>query len=136
MRLEFFSPLEKRKLDDKGAFDDRCTKLGNQFCGRCSSAAGGYQIVGDDHPGVVWNGIDMNLERVRAIFQLITGAMSLVRKLSRLAHHAKTSAELVGQCRSDNETTGFDAQNRIYFLGSISVREYVDRSSKKLAVSQ
>ena len=95
--LEPFAPLQEREFDHEGALHHRRAELCNQFGGRLCRAAGGDEIIRDDDPGIFGNAVNMNLQSVRAIFQLVTCAMGVVWQFSRLAHYGKAGAKLVRQ---------------------------------------
>src|SRR5437899_8432720 len=78
----------------------------------------------------------MNLKGIGSVLQFIAGLMGFVGQFTRLANDAKSGAEFVGQRRANNETAGFDTQDRIDLLGAITIGQHVNRSSEQVPVAQ
>ncbi len=69
----------------------------------------------------------MNFQTVRAVFQLITRAVRLVRELARFAHYAEARAQLVCQRCADDKAARLDPEHGIHLLPAIPAGEQIDR---------
>src|SRR5258707_14795866 len=78
MSIKFFPPFEKRKLDPKSALNHGAADLRAQFSRSRSSAAGGNQIIGDNHPRAAVNRVYMNFQGICAVLQLVARLVRFV----------------------------------------------------------
>src|SRR4051794_1016377 len=78
--LEFFPTGEKAKLDEKGNFEDFGADFLEEGGGGGGGPAGGKQVIDQEHPAAGLDGIDVNGDGIRAIFQIVALFVGLVRK--------------------------------------------------------
>ena len=71
-------------------------------------AAGGQQVVVDQHHIVGGEGILMDLDTVEPVFLPVGGRQNLGGQLARLAGRHETGTQADGQGRSQHQTAGFD----------------------------
>src|SRR5438128_1224041 len=71
------------------------------------------QVVANDHTLARFDGVFVDFERVRAVFQGIGDARGLGRELLRFSNGNKPGAQLVRQNRSKNEAARFDPRYHV-----------------------
>ena len=104
---------EVGQFHHKGETHQLTAHLLNQFsAGRCS-AAGGQQVINDQHPGVVLKAIGDDLEAVRAVLEAVVDPNDLTGQLAGFANRAEANGIGGGQGGADDEAAGFDANNQI-----------------------
>src|SRR6266581_8855149 len=101
--FSFLRPLRKVSSTAKAAPSTVPPSFWTSFRGRGGGAAGGKQVVADDHTLARLHRVFVDFKRVCAVFQRIRNARGLVRELLGLSNGDKTSAEAVCQGGSKNE---------------------------------
>src|SRR5262245_40395501 len=69
----------------------------------------------------------VNLERVTAVFQIVGYAGSFCGELTRLAHGRESCIQAVGQCGTEYESAGLDAEHQVDFFFKVVFGERVDQ---------
>src|SRR6202011_5566096 len=95
--------LQEVQLDRKRKPSNMPAKLPHQLNRSLHRATRGQQIVYDDHTLTRLHRIQMDLERVRAVLEVVVHAGRLSRKLLRLAHRNEAGVQTVGQRRPEDE---------------------------------
>ena len=89
-------PSRKRQLHQEGAADDLGAQAGHELAQRPGGAAGGQQVVVDQHAGAVGQGVGVDLQGVDAVLERVLGADRLRGQLAGLARRHEPGAELRG----------------------------------------
>ena len=76
--------------------------------------------------------ITVYLHLVRAVFQFVGSPQGLGRKLARLAHQSQTGSEPVCQCRRNDKSASFNANNLGNALLGITFRKGIDHGLKTI----
>src|SRR6266404_1029496 len=108
-----------------GAFD-RTAQLLDEFGGRGGRATGGEEVVADDYALAGLDGVFVDFEGVRAVFQGVGDADGFGRKLLRLSNRDKSRAKPVRQSGSKNESAGFDPCHHVDGVTIVMLAEPVD----------
>ena len=120
-------PAEGGELDQ----DRNADHLGAQFPeepqGRGDRAAGREEIVHDEHALPVADGVVMDLEGVRAVFQRVFLAVLRAGELARLADRDEPGADRVRQRRADHVAAGLDPDDVVDLQILRAVDEEVDQ---------
>ena len=103
---------------------------------RRRGAAGGEQVVDDQHALARLDGILVDLQAIGAIFQLVAHAHAFGGKLLRLAHGHESRAQGISQRRRENEAARFDAQHLIDGSVLIMRLQPVDHAAESVFVLQ
>src|SRR4029077_13569043 len=134
--VQFFTPAEKSELDGEGpAFDDTA-ELPDELGGCSGRAAGGEQVVANDDALARLDGVFVDFESVRAVFQGIRDADSFGGELLWLSNGNKTCAKPVRQSGSKNEAARFDPNHHTDGAAAVVLAQPVNQSVKALLVFQ
>src|SRR6266540_309401 len=83
---EFVTPLEEFQFNEKSQSDYGATHLLDNVCYRPGRAPRGDQVIDNDDALSWLDGIPMNLQAVRPVFQLVCRSMRRGRQFSRFPH--------------------------------------------------
>src|SRR5207248_2809174 len=110
--IEFLASIEKRQFDDGRRSRDGRVQFANQRdrCGEC--AAGGEDVIDDQHAIAFFHGVIMNFERVTAIFEDVLIAALRPRKLAWLTNGNEARAKNTRDATTENESARLDAGDR------------------------
>jgi two-component system, OmpR family, KDP operon response regulator KdpE len=111
--LEAVAALQKVQLDGKGQPGNLAAQLLHQLHGGLHGAAGGQQVVHQHHALAGLNRVQVNLQRVGAVFQVVGHARHRRGQFARLAHGHKSGVQPVGQRRPKDESPRLDAQHQV-----------------------
>jgi hypothetical protein len=99
-------------------------------------AAGGQQVVDDEHAVTVTNGVLMHLERVLAVFEVVRDRDLCRRELPGLSDGNETGRDLVCDRRGKNKPSRFDPDDRVDLAVGKLAHETVDRVPEALGIEQ
>jgi hypothetical protein len=85
----------------------------DQFGAGTGGAAGGQQVVDDQHPWGVLKAIGEDLQPIAAVFEAVIHANHRPRQLARLAHRAEADALGGGQGGADDEAPRLNANDQV-----------------------
>src|SRR6185437_15425149 len=88
--FEAFPALQEIELDRKGQTGDIAAELSNQFDCCFHGAARRQQIVHDHHALPTFDRIQMNLQSIRAIFQIVSDPRSFCGQFFWLSNWNKS----------------------------------------------
>jgi len=111
-----FASAQAFKLDDESRRPDVGADLTEQGQGTAGCATGGEQIVEDDHSLTGLDGIGLQLDRIRAVFQIVGVGDCLTGKLPGFPRHHEAASQLQGQRSGDQKSPAFDADKNIGFV--------------------
>src|SRR5271154_4875862 len=112
---ELGAAIEEGEFDGEGGAGYFAAELLDQLDGGCRGAAGGKQIVAEQHGLAGLDGVLVDFELVRAVFELVGDGGSFPGKLFGFAHGNETGAESIGERGSEDEAAGFDAGDDVHF---------------------
>src|ERR1700682_408898 len=133
---QFFSAVEESELDGEGGAFDRAAELLDEFGGRGGGATGGEQVVANDHALAGLDGVFVDFERVRAVFQRIGDAGGFGGKLIWFSNRNETCVEPVRQSGSKNEAARFDPRYHVNGATDVVLAEAVNQHVKAKLVLQ
>src|SRR2546422_4318147 len=99
------------ELDHEGAGEHLAAAALDQLDGRRGGAAGGEEVVHDQHSVAGADRVVVDLERVAAVLELVARGVGLGGELARLAYERDAGAEPVGDRRPDQEAARLDAEH-------------------------
>src|SRR2546428_5893947 len=105
--------VEERELDDEAAADHAATAAPHQLDRGGGRAAGGEQVVDDEHAMVATDRVVVDLERVAAVLELVARGIGLERELAGLPHQHDAGAEAVRDRGADDEAARLDAEHQV-----------------------
>jgi len=107
---QFRAAVEEGQLDHEPQSDDLACHILHQFHGSGRGAAGGQQIVDDEHALTRRDVIAVDLQAICSVFEIVADAHTFRRQLLRFAHGHESGAERVGERGGEDKSAGFDAQ--------------------------
>src|SRR6266404_4943598 len=128
-----FQPLAAaviRQIDHEAAFHHDSAHLLDQLRSRFGSAAGGDQVVQQQHAVARADRIDVDFDPIATVFELVVVPDRLGRELAFLADRNEPHAQREGNRRSDDEATRFDTRDLVDFLIAVAVDDLLDRQAK------
>src|SRR5207245_7112070 len=105
--------FEECEFDGEGRALDFAAEFLDELGGCGGGGSGGQKVVADDYAFTRFNGVFVNFECVRSVFQSVGDSGGFGGKLFRFAYGNKSRAETVSQCRREDEAACFDARNNI-----------------------
>jgi hypothetical protein len=113
---EFGAAFEEVELDGEGEAGDLSAELLDELDGGLHGAAGGEQVVDQDDALAGLDGVEVDLQRIRAVLQVVADAGNGRGQLLGLAHGDEAGVEAVGQRGAEDEAARLDAQDQVDFL--------------------
>ena len=105
----FAAAAEIRQVDDEAGGDDVGADLAQQLDRRLRRAAGGDQIVDQDHLLAGRDAVLVHLHLVQPVFEAVGDAHRLVRQLALLADRHEAGRKLVRDRAAEDEAARLDA---------------------------
>lgn len=134
--LDPFAALESFEFDQEGGFDDLGPEFLQEQRGCFSGAAGGEEIVNQQHAAARLDGIDMDSDGVASIFQVVALLVRAVGELAFFADRDKPGAEAQSGGGCEDETTSVDSDHTVNFAGLMAIDQKVDACGKKSRVRE
>ena len=108
-RPELVGTAELGQIDDEARMGHLGTGAPEELHSRDGRAAGGNQIVDQQHPVAFIDGIGMHLDGIHAIFKRVVLTDGLAGQLAALADRHEADAERNGHRRPEDEAARLDA---------------------------
>src|SRR6266403_2284087 len=134
-----FQPLAAaviRQIDHEAAFHHDSAHLLDQLRSRFGSAAGGDQVVQQQHAVARADRIDVDFDPIATVFELVVVPDRLGRELAFFADRNEPHAQGEGDRRSDDEAARLDSRDLVDFLAAVVVRDLLDRHAEPDRVLQ
>ena len=96
--------------------------------------SGREQVVSNNHALAFLDGVLMNLQRVAAVFEIVTDACSFCRKLSGFAHGNEAGIQTIGESWTENKAAGFHAEDQVNILLQVVLGKRVDQCGESQPV--
>src|ERR1700730_8008457 len=104
-----FTTAQIRQVDHERAADDRSAGAADQRERRFSRAAGGNEVVDEQHLLAALNPVCMQLQPVAAVLELVVVTEVFGRKLPLFADRHKTDIQCVSERGADNKAARFNS---------------------------
>ena len=108
----------------------------SSFTARFRGAAGGDQIVHQDHALARDQRVVVHLDLVDAVFQRIGDAHALVRQLALLADRHEAGRDLMRHRAAEDEAARLDAGDLVDLHAGPGLHQFVDRAAERARVAQ
>src|SRR5262249_53124210 len=133
---EPLSAAQERQLDDEADAAHLASEALDEPADRLDGAAGGEDVVVDQDAGSVRDQLRMELERVRAVFELVRRAHRLRRQLPGPPRGDEAAADLARDRRAEDEAPRFSAEDQIRLLRRGPRRQLGDGLIESLRVRE
>src|SRR5580704_15078996 len=117
--FELLTALQKVEFDREGQSCNVSSELLNQLYRGFHRSAGRQQIVDEDHILAGLNRIEMNFQRIGAVFQVVSHASHGRRQLARLAYRYKSRIETISERRAEDEAASLDAEDEVDIFADV-----------------
>ena len=131
---EAFAAAEEVEFDGEGEAGDFAAELFDELDGGFHGAAGGEQVVDEQDALAGLDGVEVDFERVGAVFEIVGDAGYRCGQLARLADGDEAGIEAVGERGAEDESAGFDAEDEVDLAFKIVGGERVDEHGEAGAV--
>ena len=135
-RLEPFHAGEVGQVDDETGGDDVGAGLAQELHRALGGAAGGDQIVDENHPLAGSDRVLMHLHFVDAIFELIGDRDDAMRQLALLANRDEAGGKLMRHRASQDEAARLHPSDLVDLAAAPGLHEFVDRLAERLGVAE
>lgn len=130
------APLQEIELDHNRAGNRDSAHLANEFERSFHRSPGRKQIVNNQHSRAFFGRIDVDLDRVRSVFQFVRLRRRLPGQLARLANRDEALADVVRKGGAEDEPARFDAANDVVALGVDQGGQPFNRATQPFRVLQ
>jgi hypothetical protein len=130
--LESSNPTEIRQSDHKGALDHVGAGLANQFDSGFGRPPGCEQIIDEKDPSPGLDRVHMHLDAVAPVLEIEISSDRFSRQLPGFADRNESKAQLIGDRRPEDESTGLNADYDIDSRILMTARDAIDRESESL----
>src|SRR5215831_16300777 len=110
---KLLAAVEEVEFDHEAHAGDLGAQRPGQLGAGIGGAAGGQQVVDNDHFLAGLDGVFVYLQGIQAVLELVAPFDGLGGRLARLAEGDEAGVEAVGQRRSEDEAAGLDGQHGI-----------------------
>src|SRR5581483_6546737 len=131
---ELGAAVQRHELDQKREAVHRAAQPLDEIRRRAGRAAGGEQVVDDEHALAAAHGVGVHLEGIAAVLEVVGRAHRGRRQLARLAHGRKPGADAIRNGGAEDEAAALDADNELDALIAERQHQRVDRKAKSLAI--
>src|ERR1700704_4240462 len=131
---ELVAAFERGELYQERKPDDLAFQLLHELDGARNRAAGGEEIIDDEHTSSRLDRILVHLEGRRAVLEVVLHADHVGRQLAELADRHEPDAELVGDRSREDEAAGLHADDGVDLLVADLREEPVDCGRERIAV--
>ena len=111
--FQFVAPVQKTQFDEKSNLQNICAHFFQEFGGGGGGPARGEKIVDEQNAAAVADGIGVNGDRVRAVFEIVTFLVGGERQLALLAHGNKTALQLQRGGGGEDKSARIDSDDGI-----------------------
>ena len=119
--------FQEVELDGKTQPGDHAAQLLHQLHRALHRAAGGEQIVHQHHTLSGRDGVGVDLERVRAVLEVVGNAHHRRGQFSGLSDWNKAGVETIGQRGAEDESARLDAQHQVDFARNVVRGQRIDQ---------
>src|SRR5437762_3185828 len=133
---EALAPFEVAELDQDLDADYRGSELAHQPHGRRRGAAGGKNIIHDQHGLAGLDGIGVHLQRVGPVLEVVRLHDGGPRKLAGLADRDKARAKPDCHRRAGDEAARLDGGDQVWRIGGPGLRHQVDDLGENCLVAE
>jgi hypothetical protein len=134
--FQFFAAMQKVQLDEKGDFQDLRADFFKQCGGGGGGSASGEEIINQDNAAAGFNGVNVNGDGVRAVFEIVILFVNLERQLAFFANGHKTGFEAQRGGGGKDEAAGINADDGIHGAGFVIADEEINAAGEKLGIGQ
>ena len=124
------------QVDDRRRFDDGGVEALEQAGRRQHRAAGGDQVVDQQHALARGGGVGMDFDRGIAVFELVFLGDGGKGQLALLAHRNEAPVQLVGDDAAENEAAGVDAGHEVDLGIHVTQHESLDEQAESAWVEE
>ena len=111
-------------------------RIGQHLAHHARRSASVHEIVDDQHPRLIGQGIAHDLKPILAVFEGVVDSQHCTRQLAGLAHGHKAESAIGGQGRADDETTGFNPDDQVGLEAIAEQSELAHRFSPADGITQ
>ena len=130
------APAQFRQVDDKGAADHLCAQPLDQLDPGLGGAAGGQQVIHQQHLFARLQCVGMQFHHRLAIFQRIGLLNGRPRQFALFAYRDKAHGQLMRNRASQNEPPRLEAHHLVNPLAGIGVQQLVHRHPKAARIGK
>ena len=123
---ELCAALKEVELNGEAEAGDNASELTHELDGGLHGSAGGEKVIDDDDPLAGLDCVEVDFERVGAVFEVVVHAGALRGKLLWLAHGDEACVQTVCDGWAKDEAASFDAQDEVDFFADVVGGEGVD----------
>jgi len=128
---------EDSQLDEHGDAANVCfAVVTEKACAGFERAAGGEEVVDEDDSAAGADGIDVDFETIRAVLEIVVGAVDLSRELARLADGDKARRERLGDGSAEDETPALGPHHQLDALAPVGVGHEFDSQGQARRVGE
>ena len=120
-------PCRNGELDHEQRADDDPAEPLHELDLGAGRTAGGEHVVEDDHAGAGLDRVDVNLERIRAVLEVVARLDRLPGQLAGLPRGHEAAAERVGERTAEDEAARLGAEDHVGRPRAGPRRQPVDR---------
>jgi hypothetical protein len=131
---EAVAAAEEVEFDGDAEGGDFAAQALDEFDGGLHGAASGEEVVDDDDALAGTDGVLVDLEGVGAVLEIVLDGFSGGGELAGFADGDKAGVEAVGERGAEDKAAGFDAEDDVYVLADVVLREGVDELGEAGAV--
>jgi len=124
------------QVDDGGGLGHVGPQALQQAGRRQHRAAGGDQVIDQQHALAGPHRIRVHLHRGIAVFQGVFLGHRAKRQLALLAHRHETQVQFVGQHRAHDEAARVDPRHQVQTLAHVAVDEQIDQHAERARILQ
>src|ERR1035437_7370639 len=135
-RPQFRRTPEVRQVDDEAGRDHIGADLAQQLHRSLRGAAGGDQVVDQDHALAGMNGVGVHLHFIEAVFQRVGDAHGGMRQLAPLADRHEAGGDLMRYRAAENEAARLDARDLVDLVARPWLHQFIDRAAEGARVAE
>src|SRR6266516_6510346 len=124
--FQLFTSLQEAQFDEEADLQNFPAGLLHERGGSGGGAAGGQQVVHQQNAAARFEGVHVNGNSIRAVFQVIALLVSPVWKLALLADWHETRPQLDRDRSGENETPRVDAHDGVHRAGRVVRCQQID----------
>src|SRR6516225_2827073 len=133
---DLFGAAQFRQIDDETGGQNLGADLLEKLHRRLRRAAGGDEIVDQNHALAFDQRVFVHFHFIDAVFERIADADALKGQFAFLADRYKATRYLVRNCTAENKTTRLDARHFIDLAAGPRLHQFVHRAAKRPRIAQ
>src|SRR6267378_2424816 len=131
---ELLAPFQSSELDEERETDDLTLELLHKLDRAGHGAAGGEQVVDDQHTRAGFHRVLVHLERRGAVLEVVLDAHHVAGQLAKFADRDESHAELVSDRRREDEPARLHSDDDVDLLRADLREQPVDRRRERITV--